>query len=402
MIVFLLCILAIVVTGGGAAKANYVGVASIYIVLCTLLISYGFYFITQRETLSIGLPEKCLLVFEGWGLLYVLLSLVGINRVFQADLTYNYSFIPRQAVYFFVFPSIILFRNNTYMNGAEHILRKYGEILFWVLYCAQIICFKQVILTVIAQTLLCWLSLWLDTNQRWRRWIRVAVLLLTPLDGYGELTILLIRMIFLAVYVIPKAWSRAFLCLMAAVVFAIVCVCFIVPATVEENKFSDVNMAWRARTWKDQENVLFNTYMLGAGYGSSYPSKTYSEESIQRGENQYNAGDGYTQEERVFVSAPHNSFMSLTAKTGIVGLVLFLVFLILLFCNLVKHQTLPSKSACFALFAGVMLILFNVGLENPGYLLTFVFLIGMCSREGKKSEQQHKRSLSRIIHVGFE
>lgn len=93
----------------------------------------------------------------------------------------------------------------------------------------------------------------------------------------------------------------------------------------------------------------------------------------------------------MFVTAPHNSFMSLTMRTGIVGLFLFLGYLVMLFLDLVKYKRVPpSRSAAFALFAGSLIISFNVGLENPGYLLTFVFCIGMCAREGKKLKDQNR------------
>lgn len=386
MIAFLLCILAVAVTGGSIAANSYFGITVIYLILGALFISYAYYFITRREALRIGSAEKCLLAFEGWALLHLVLSLAGVNQIFQADLAYDSSFIPRQAVYLFVLPAVILFREDTYMKKVDWFLKRYGEILFWILYFAQMFYFHQVVLTVIAQGLLCWLSLRLETNQRWRRWARILALMAVPLFEAGETTILIIRMIFFAICIFPKQWARVGLCLMAVVVFSVLAMTFVLPVTVGDTFFSDWNMAWRARTWADEEKILANTYLIGAGYGTSYPSKSYAETSIARGERQYTEGDGYTQEERVFVTAPHNSFMSLSMRTGIIGLALFISFLILSFRNMVKHKAFPSRSRCFALLAGIMMISFNVGLESPGYLLAFVFFLGMCAREGKKAE----------------
>lgn len=389
MVAFLLCILAIVVTGGGFANGVSYGITIIYLIIATLFASYVYYFAKKKESLSLGAAEKCLIVFETWGLLYVLLSYLGVNQIFNADLAYERSFIPRQAVYFFVFPATILFREDSYVKGIDRILNRYGEILFWVLYAAQILYFNEVMLTVMTQALLCWLSLKLQTNQRWRRWIRIIALMITPLYEYGEYTILILRIIFIVICVIPKHYSRIFLCLMAVVILLVIIGCFVLPQVMNEKDTFDGNMGWRLRIWKEEEKILSNTHYLGAGYGTSYPSKTYAREAVLRREGQFLADDGYSEYERMFVTAPHNSFVSLTMRTGVVGLLLFLSWLGFLFRNLVRHKALPPKSACYALFAGVVMILFNVGIENPGYLLSFVFCVGMSTLEGKKLEQKN-------------
>ena len=390
MTVFLLSMIAIVITGGGFAGSTYYGMPIFYLILMTLLASYGYYFVQKRETLSMGPAEKCLIVFEGWGLLYVLFSFTGVNQIFQTDLVYDSSFIPRQAVYLFVLPAAILLREDTWMRGVKRFLKKYGELVFWVLYFAQMLFFHQVIVTVTSVAFLGWLSLQLDTHQRWRRWIRILALMVTPMFIDGQSTILILRMVFLAVCIVPKKWLRIALCVMAAGVFLVVAVCFIMPVTIGDNVFSDENMSWRMRIWKEEETNLADTYFLGTGYGTSYPSKTYLSGVRDRREYQYMEGDGYTAYERPFVTAPHNSFISLTMRTGFIGLLLFLLYLFQLFWNIVKYKTPPSRAACFALFAGIVIILFNVGLESPVYLVTFVFFTGICAREGKKQKDQNE------------
>lgn len=390
MVAFLLCIPAIIVTSGGYVVGKFYGITITYLLLGMLLVSYSYYLIKKREALSVGSAEKCLLVFEAWGLLYVLLSLTKVNQMMQADLAYDMSFLPRQAVYFFVLPAAILFREKQYMKWVEWFLKEYGEILFWVLFIGHMLYFQSNTLLVIPQLLLCWLSLKLETNQRWRRWIRIVALMVVPLPDYGELSILVIRAIFLIVCIIPKYSSRVLLRIMAVGMLVMIGACFVLPQIFEEKDMPDPNSAWRLRIWKEEETILANTHYLGAGYGTSYPSKTYMSEAKERNEVPYMAQDGYTEYERMFVTAPHNSFISLTMRTGVIGLFLFLLYLGLLFRNLVRHKALPPKSACFALFAGVVVILFNVGLESPGYLLTFVFCLGMCSWEGKKLEVQDR------------
>lgn len=74
MFVFLLYVLAAVVTGGAFATFSIGGIAMIYPVLGALFISYAYYFVSKRESLLLGASDICLLAFVGWGLLYVLLS----------------------------------------------------------------------------------------------------------------------------------------------------------------------------------------------------------------------------------------------------------------------------------------------------------------------------------------
>lgn len=388
MFVFLLCVLAAVVTGGGFATFSIGGIAMIYPVLGALFISYAYYFVSKRESLLLGAPDICLLAFVGWGLLYVLLSLTGVNRIFQADLAYDDSFIPRQAVYLFVLPAVLLFREDFYMKGMERFLRKFGEILFLGLYLAHFLFFNVLMLSLVAQVFLCWLSLWLDTDRKWSKWIRIAALMLIPAFDGGHSTIMIVRLLFLAICLIPKKWTRIALGVMAVAVFIVIICSFIIPLVVPDTTFSDWNMAWRVRTWKDAETVLKNTDYLGAGYGTSYPSQSYALISRLNGEWQYVAYDGYTEAQRIFVTGPHNSFISVAMRTGIVGIILFIAFLVLLLLDLFKSESLPSKAACFALFAGIMMISFNVGLESPIYLLAFVFCIGICAWEGKKLKER--------------
>lgn len=73
------------------------------------------------------------------GFIVCVAFLTGVNRIFQADLAYDDSFIPRQAVYLFVLPAVLLFREDFYMKGMERFLRKFGEIYsgrcIWHTFC---------------------------------------------------------------------------------------------------------------------------------------------------------------------------------------------------------------------------------------------------------------------------
>lgn len=384
MFVFFICIFALIATCGHAINENLFGFPVFYYVLGTLLISYIYIIITKGKELFIDAAGKCLILFEIWGLFYVVLSLAGMNRIPALDLYYDPSYIPRHAVYFFVLPAMLLFREDIYVKGIDWFLNHYGEFFFWILLAGHMIYCQQLLLTVHAQALLCWLSLRVETKSARRRWIRIAVLVLLPMPDGGESTILILRALFLLACIVRKPWRRVMIKIIAVGLAIIIVACLTLPLFVDSTIIPDYNTAWRMRIWKEELSILARTFFLGVGYGTSYVTETYISESFTRMEWQFAADAEHTQTERAFVTGPHNSFVSVAMRTGIIGIILFIFFLILLFCSLIKYPVLPSKAACYGLFAAVIIISFNVGLENPGYLCTFVFLVGSSMQEAKR------------------
>lgn len=384
MFVFFICVFALIATCGHAINENLFGVPVFYYVLGTLLISYLYILITKGKELSIDAAGKCLILFEVWGLLYVGLSPVGMNKSFNLDLYFDPSYIPRHAVYFFVLPAMLLFREDIYVKGKDWFLNHYGEAFFWILLAGHMIYCQQLLLTVHAQALLCWLSFRVETKSAWRRWARITALVLLPMSDGGESTMLILRALFLLVCIVRKPQWRVMVKIIAFGLAIIIIACLTLPLVMDSTIIPDYNTAWRLRIWKEELSILAKTFFCGVGYGTSYVTDTYISESFERMEWQFAANSEHAQRERAFVTGPHNSFVSVAMRTGIVGIILFILFLVLLFFSLIKYPVLPSKAACFGLFAAVIIILFNVGLENPGYLCTFVFLVGSCMQEAKR------------------
>ncbi len=384
MYVFLLNVMVMLISGGGLSQAKILGVMIAYIVLAALFVSYAYTVISRRGRFSLGAAEICLLLFELLGAVQILLSYTGVNRLFDADMYYETSYIPRQAVYLFVFPAALLFREKMYVRAKDWLLKHCGEVLFWALYIGEIVFFQGVLLTVVAVLLLGWLAFRVEPGQRWRKWLMYAAVLLTPMHKDGGSTILVIRIIFLALCVIRGKWYRKALHVMAVGVLAVLIACFFLPFAVKDSGVGDKHTAWRLRMWKNSVTTLQKTGGLGVGFGTSYPSITFAEESRARGEWQFAENSIYSAYDRAFVTATHNSFISVAQRMGVPGIALLLLFLGMLYRNLVRHGEPPSKASCFGLFASVMSVMFNVGLESPGYLFAFVFLIGECVQEGKK------------------
>lgn len=392
MYVFLLNVMVMLISGGGLSQAKILGVMITYIVLAALFVSYAYTVISKKGRFSMGAAEICLLLFELLGAVHIILSYAGVNRLFDADVYYEASYIPRQAVYLFVLPAALLFREKMYVRGKDWLLKRYGELLFWVLYIGEILFFQGVLLTVVAVLLLGWLAFRVEPGQRWRKWLMFAAVLLTPTHKDGGSTILVLRAIFLALCIIRGKWYRKVLHVMAIGVLAVLIACFFLPFAVDNSGVKDKHTAWRLRMWGNSVTTLQKTDYLGIGFGTSYPTITFAQESRDRGETELRATEKYTGYERAFVTATHNSFISVAQRMGIAGIFLLLLFLGMLYRNLVRHRELPSKASCFGLFAGIASIMFNVGLESPGYLFAFVFLIGECVQEGKKLAERSAKT----------
>lgn len=377
----------ILATGGALVIMTSYRNAVVYGVIACLCLSYFFFFCIRKKDLSLNSAEKGLLCFVGIGLLQVLLSYLGVNQLFKnQDLYFDKGFIPRQAVYFLVLPVIILFQDEFYTKGKDYILSHYGEFLFWGLFLYEFFFYGKAV-TISANLLMGWLALRIRPPQAWRRWLMYAAVLLAPMPQDGTLTMLILRLIFLAMILVPSYSNRVVLRWMAIGTFlTIIVASLIAPMLLSDTSFiPDYNARWRMNYWIDEINNLGKTYGLGVGYGTSYPSKAFAETTF------FYATEMYTRIERMFVLACHNSYVAVAMRTGIFGIAAFLMFLILMLWEMTKYGIPAHKSAFFALLGAAVVIAFNVGLESPGYLFCFTFCLGECNQEVWRIRRESRR-----------
>ena len=138
--------------------------------------------------------------------------------------------------------------------------------------------------------------------------------------------------------------------------------------------------------WIDELQNLQNTFGFGVGYGTSYPSKSFA--AIPGYFYAYNP-EGMVN--NAFVRACHNSFVAVAMRTGIIGVTALLLFVVLMLWEMLRYQALPSRAAFFALLGAVICIAFNVGLESPNYLFSFVFCLGECNQEVWRIRRESRR-----------
>ena len=194
MFAFYLSIIGIVITGGGLVNSSPYRDMIVFGVMGCLFISYAFFFFVRKQNLLLNGAEKGLICFLVIGLLYVLLSYFGVFQGFsRLDLYFDKSFIPRQAVYMFILPAVILFQDDFYTKGKDYILSHYGTVLFWCLFFAGFL-FEDKTIFVSTQLILCWLALKTQSSQWWRNWARYAVVMIAPLPTDGSSTVLILRL----------------------------------------------------------------------------------------------------------------------------------------------------------------------------------------------------------------
>ena len=113
MFIFFLSIIGNVITGGSLVNSFPYHDVIVFGVMGCLFISYIIFFCVRKKNLRLISAEKCLVGFLVIGLLYVLLSYLGVYQGFsRLDLYFDKSYIPRQAVYMFVLPAVILFQDE--------------------------------------------------------------------------------------------------------------------------------------------------------------------------------------------------------------------------------------------------------------------------------------------------
>lgn len=157
--------------------------------------------------------------------------------------------------------------------------------------------------------------------------------------------------------------------------------------------FTDVNMQWRIIYWKDCLLRLYNNYLIfGEGFGVPYVSS----ETVNNLNNLMLSYGHNVQiiEDENYLTAPHNSFLSMLIHTGILSILLLLYPLIKLFDNTAFVKDKESMFLLLCLIGMSVFSFFNVILELPHsssiFWLVYFILIFKLNNEGEKSTLSRK------------
>jgi hypothetical protein len=155
----------------------------------------------------------------------------------------------------------------------------------------------------------------------------------------------------------------------------------------------DVNTTlWRLFLWRDIFNELFRKKAIfGIDFGKPLRSPTM--EKLR-----YLTGIGWSLGDWLGWVEPHNSYIHILYRTGIVGLVFIIViwtFFVRMFLSFIKNRSFIGITLSAAIFCYLILSNFIVFLELPRFTIPFWCLLGFTyaySKQIKKSK--HNETLS--------
>ncbi|MEG0019792.1 MAG: hypothetical protein RR728_04520, partial [Oscillospiraceae bacterium] len=98
------------------------------------------------------------------------------------------------------------------------------------------------------------------------------------------------------------------------------------------DKITDVNARWRLEYWFDSSTAIADSKGVGIGYGTAYASTTFAK-GVERDSytqtcetcgnvkeivpNPFDSNEDYTAQQRPYVTATHNSFVSIALRMGV-------------------------------------------------------------------------------------
>ena len=123
---------------------------------------------------------------------------------------------------------------------------------------------------------------------------------------------------------------------------------------------SDGNLNWRLQIWQDvfQDTYLKNAVFSGYGYNNKIPAM----------EPEYRSGNDGTNEN------VHNFFVNVYARGGLIHLLLYLSFFVILFRSAEQNNRLKILAMFFVPL--IFTSFFDASMENAHYPLIFYFLMG--------------------------
>lgn len=383
MAILFFMVLCITLFGPAFVKIPVMGIELIYICILAMLLYYVYEAVIKRR-LKIQGYEGLLFAFIVYGVIRAGCSMLGVTDFLVSDkLLIDTRFLPRQAFYLALMPVAFLTLDSPEKHVIYDFVKKHHSYLSWGVVLVNVIWDKGMSLWIPELFVLCFLTL-LNDKKTPSDWLMAVLIVFCPVLAGGEMTNLLIRIVFLTFFIFGKK-SKFALWGMAAGIWLCIGLCFILPLMLPElESMLDANSLWRACYWADELNMVAKSSFLGVGFGTSYASADFLNPFTYQP-----WGDGdpfvataqYTIYDKVFVTGPHNSFVSVAFRLGIIGIVLFVLYLIALQIKQLKSIQSISVGSLYLSCSSLIIIALNVGLENPGYLLMFLFAVYCSSYE---------------------
>lgn len=378
MEIIFLMFMGIGIFGSEFVKFQIAGVELIYMCLLAVF-CYYIYEVVLKKRLKIEKEEWFWFAFIAYACASVVLSLTGITKSIVGErLPIDIRFLPRQAYYLVLLPVVFLTEPTKGKTFIENLLQNHSRKLVVLMFLLNVAIHKSLLMSIPTSFVLIFLSL-RDEKHDWIDWVIFGLIVIPAFFADIQISNLLIRFIYVVCFLFQKrskfiSWS------MAAGIWCCVGLCFVVGVFAKElsQMISDPNTVWRAQFWQDELKMLAESHYLGVGFGTAFCSTDFIDAAtyIPWGDGDpFVATAQYSIYDKVFVTGAHNSFVTVAFRLGIVGIALFVTYLIWLHIRQIANIQKVSLRSYYALCSATVLIALNVGLESPYYMLLFLFAV---------------------------
>ena len=317
------------------------------------------------------LPKK-FLYFLIYNLVYLFFSLLNL---FPKSWTkyYEISAIPQQSFIIFLFPLLFIFFNKKFNEKSFQddisfansilILAVVHRIIIFYFFSPNITNLDFLKITTLSNfSSLFIVSFFLYLHYIKNKFINFLVLIiflyLSYVSPYKQNLVLAIAI--LSIWLFPKYSKIIIIGFISTILISYLYFFF----NLELAYSLDNNFPIRIVFAYDIILALKETYFIGVGYGTESVTNYYEEFNL------FNFMSDY--DEKFIFMTPHNSFLVIMFRTGIIGLFLFIFFLKhcfnQIYLDVNNIRLIKLKSSLFLSF--FFLIFFNPGLEGIAYILS--------------------------------
>jgi len=153
-------------------------------------------------------------------------------------------------------------------------------------------------------------------------------------------------------------------------------------------------ITFRERVYKANAEYIKHNWLAGSGLG------TFVREFPQ-----YRLNDYKLLGQEDIISHAHNEFIEIWAETGIIGLALFIIFLIVLFKQYKRNLSSNNKYFIYAISFSLILLLihnlFSITMRIPPVLIYFFILAGLLSANYSNDAEKKSKFVTKYILMLF-
>ena len=235
---------------------------------------------------------------------------------------------------------------------------------------------------------------WKTSREKWIRYIALASLVVALIfmlwtQSRGGLVSLILVLLFIYIIYSIKQRKRLHIIISIALLLLLVISSYFVFKTIRPQ-----TVTFRARIYKADAEYIKHNWLAGSGLG------TFVREFPQ-----YRLSDYKLIGQEDIISHAHNEFIEIWAETGIIGLALFIIFLIALFGQYKRNLKSNNKYFIYAIAFSLILLLihnlFSITMRIPPILIYFFILAGLLSANYSNDAEKKSKSVNKYLLILF-